>query len=93
MKEPIKKGDLCEIIDGVYKSKSPNIGKIVEVQSLQGNHSTLGVIWRCTGKNLKTFNDEILPGGAADFPAIWLRKINEPPEVKNQDIIEHLKVE
>jgi hypothetical protein len=79
MKRPISKGDLCEVIDGVYKSKSPNIGKMVTVESLQGNHSQLGVIWRCSGPNLVAFNDDGMGTGTADFPAIWLRRIDPPP--------------
>ena len=73
--KPLSRGDRAIVIDGVLKAKSPNIGKQVIVQSLQGNHSTLGVIWRCTGPNLVSFNDMIPPDGAVDFPAIWLQRI------------------
>lgn len=75
---PISKGDHCKVIDGVYKEKSPNVGKTVVVQSLQGNHSTLGVIWRCSGEDLTSYNDMTPPNGEMDFPAIWLER---KPEV------------
>lgn len=76
---PISKGDVCEVIDAVGKASSPHIGKQVTVQSLQGNHSTLGVIWRCTGPDLTSYNDMVPPNGAMDFPAIWLRRIDPMP--------------
>lgn len=78
---PISKGDRCRVINGVLRDKSPNVGKTVVVASLQGNHSKLGVIWRCTGPDLVSFNDMAPPDGAIDFPAIWLERIepDAPP--------------
>lgn len=76
---PISKGDVCLIVDGVLKQKSPNVGKTVTVQSMQGNHSTLGVVWRCTGPDLTSYNDMKPPDGAVDVPAIWLKRIDPPP--------------
>lgn len=79
MTRPISKGDVCLVIDGVLKHKSPNVGKQVTVQSLQGNHSKLGVIWRCAGPDLVAFNDDAgTLTGIADFPAIWLKRIDPP---------------
>lgn len=34
MNRPISKGDICEVVNGVYRDKSTNIGKRVTVQSL-----------------------------------------------------------
>jgi hypothetical protein len=79
MSEPIKAGDLAEVIDGAYRAKSPNIGKRVKVVSAQGEHSKLGRVWRCTGDNLMQFDGS--RSSWADFPAIWLKKIepDAPP--------------
>lgn len=80
MSEPIKAGDLAEVIDGLKGKDSPNLGLIVRVISLAGEHSKFGRIWRCEaeyavlgqkGKDVK--------GGLADFAQSWLRKIEEPP--------------
>lgn len=81
MREPIKAGDRCEVIGGLGRDKSPNIGQIVTVVALHGEHSQLGRIWRCTGPNIQQLTD----GGTyivtawADFAASWLRKIEPPP--------------
>ena len=85
MTRPIQAGDVCEVINGVYRGKSPNVGKVVTVKSLQGNHTQLGVIWRCIGKDLVVFNSDDVVGMAADFPAAWLRRI-EPPAAPAQAI-------
>lgn len=79
MKEPIKAGDDCLVIDGALKEKSPNIGKQVRVVSGQGEHSKLGRIWRCTGESLAQFDGSV--SSWADFPAVWLEKIepDAPP--------------
>lgn len=77
MIKPISKGDVCRVIDGVLKQKSPNIGKLVTVVSLQGNHSKLGVIWKCTGQGLQAFDSDT-KSSTADFPAIWLKRIDPP---------------
>lgn len=78
-KRPISKGDKCKVIDGVFRKDSPNIGKTVTVQTIQGNHSKLGVIWSCTGEDLIAFDDSKRPDGSVDFPAIWLERIEGPP--------------
>lgn len=76
MNEPIKTGDRCLVIDGTLKHKSPNIGKIVTVKSLQGEHSTLGRIWHCNGVDLIQFDGST--STSADFPTDWLQKLNPP---------------
>lgn len=77
MKEPIKTGDVCEVIGGLGRGKSPNIGLQVTVASLQGEHSQHGRIWRCTGPSVKQLNDggAYVVTGWADFAQDWLRKI------------------
>jgi len=75
MKEPIKKGDECIVVDGVLNKDSPNMGKAVTVASLQGEHSVYGRIWRCTANDLIT--EYGVRGIAADFAVSWLEKI--PP--------------
>lgn len=80
MNKPIKAGDVCEVIGGLGRSKSPNIGLRVTVKSLQGEHSQHGRIWRCDGKGVKQITSACtyIETGWADFPVTWLRKL--PPE-------------
>lgn len=80
MNEPIKAGDLCEVIGGLGRSKSPNIGLRVRVHSLQGDHSQHGRVWRCTGAGVKQLGNagQYIETGWADFPVAWLRKL--PPD-------------
>lgn len=82
MREPIKAGDKALVVDGALKSKSPNIGKTVTVNSLQGEHSKLGRIWRCSAPDLMQFDGSM--GGSADFAASWLQKIDPTPLTKTQ---------
>lgn len=80
MREPIKVGDLCEVVGGLGQAKSPNLGLQVEVVALRGEHSRLGRVWLCRGKGVKQMSDTgtYIDMGQADFPVAWLRKI-EPP--------------
>ena len=77
MSTPIQSGDLCEVIGGLGREKSPNIGLTVRVVSLQGEHSQHGRIWRCEGPGVQQLTDAgtYTMTGAADFAAVWLRKI------------------
>lgn len=77
MSAPIQSGDRCEVIGGLGREKSPNIGLTVRVVSLQGEHSHLGRIWRCEGPGVKQLTDAgtYTLTGVADFAAAWLRKI------------------
>ena len=77
MNEPIKSGDLCEVIAGALGNTGPNIGKRVTVGLLRGEHSQYGRIWRCHGQGLVTEYGAL--GNEADFAQSWLRKL--PPEV------------
>ena len=79
-KEPIKAGDLAEVISGKLGTASPNIGLIVSVVSLQGEHSLYGRIWRCEAEYGESGQPGInVPPGLLDFAQDWLRKINPPP--------------
>lgn len=80
MSEPIKAGDLAEVIDGLNGKDSPNLGLIVRVISYVGDHSKYGRIWRCKAEFAVLGQEGVnVPRGAADFAQSWLRKI-EPPQ-------------
>lgn len=83
MSAPLQAGDLAEVIGGLGRSKSPNIGQRVKVVSLQGEHSQHGRIWRCTGDQVQQLSDAgtYVVTGWADFAQSWLRKIgpDAPP--------------
>jgi len=80
MKEPIKSGDMCLVVGGLGRKKSPNIGKTVRVGLSVGDHSEYGRVWRCTGEDIKQLHDngEYITMHWADFPAKWLEKIIPP---------------
>ena len=75
--EPIKAGDVCEIVEGALGTTEPNIGKFVKVVSLQGEHSAHGRIWRVQGTHLVT--EFGATGNQLDCAQSWLRKL-PPPE-------------
>ena len=77
MNEPIKTGDRCEVVEGVFGKDSPNLGKIVTVISYEGDHSVHGRIWMCRGKGLATEYGGV--GEQTSFAQSWLRKL--PPEI------------
>lgn len=87
MSEPIKAGDLCEVVGGLGRGRSPNLGLTVVAKSLQGEHSAYGRVWRCEGQGVCQLSDtgSYIKTGWADFPVAWLRKI-EPDLNQN---IEH----
>ena len=77
MKEPIKAGDRCEVISGLGRRKSPNIGLVVDIISRTGEHSTLGVVWLCKAPDIQQLSwaGGYTKTGWADFPVAWLKKI------------------
>lgn len=75
MKEPIKSGDLCEVVAGALGMDGPNVGKRVTVVSLLGEHSVFGRIWACSGKDIVTEFGAV--GSTGQFAQSWLRKL--PP--------------
>lgn len=90
MKEPIKSGDMAEVVGGLGRSKSPNLGLRVKVVAFQGEHSQHGRIWTCTGEGVSQLTDAgtYQVTGVADFAQDWLRKIEPdapPPEVTTTD--------
>lgn len=86
MKSPIQAGDICEVVGGLGRSKSPNIGKRVVVERLQGEHSNLGRVWRCRGDGIQQLTDAgtYQTTGWADFPVPWLRKVE--PDTQDKTI-------
>lgn len=75
--EPIKAGDLCEIVEGALGRKGPNVGKRVRVLELRGEHSEHGRIWRVQGGDLLSEYGAL--GEQVDCAQSWLRKF-PPPE-------------
>ena len=77
MTEPIKAGDRCLVVDGLGRGKPPNIGLTVTVNSLQGEHSVHGRVWRCSGAGIQQLTDGggYAVTGWADFPQSWLQKL------------------
>ena len=96
MIEPLKAGDKCRVINALGRSKSPNLGLIVTVQSRQyGTHgadSVYGPIWRCVGDGICQYNDmggyEVM--GFADFAEPWLEKI---PPLKTPDKVQETETQ
>ena len=82
MKEPIKVGDMAEVVWGKLGEKSPNLGKIVKVMEMREENSELGPKWRCEAPELWFYNEfgKLISAPYAVFPSIWLKKI-EPPEL------------
>lgn len=82
MTEPIKAGDPCEVVQGLGRAKSPNIGLKVIAESLRGDHSQHGRVWRCKGAGVKQLGDggSYIETGWADFPASWLKKLPPDPQ-------------
>lgn len=84
MNEPIKSGDLADIVEGALGTTGPNIGKRVRVGLLQGEHSVYGRIWRVHGEGLTT--EYGATGNELDCAQAWLRKVEPdapPPEQRN----------
>lgn len=90
MKEPIKAGDLAEVIGGMGGEKSPNLGLIVRVQQLVFECPQLGRIWRCEAEFAESIRRGpgcTCPPGQADFAQDWLRKIEPPTGPKKSQSI------
>ena len=88
MNEPIKAGDLAEVVSGLLGENSPNIGLIVKVVSYVGDQEVLGRIWRCEAEYGQRIQPrKHIPNGYVDFAQSWLRKINAPPLLtKNKEL-------
>lgn len=81
MTAPIQSGDMAEIIEGALGNQGPNVGKIVRVESLRGEHSQHGRIWRVSGEGLVTEYGAL--GNQADCAQSWLRKIEPPTDTQS----------
>jgi hypothetical protein len=88
MKEPLKAGDVCEVVGGLAQRKSPNLGLQVTIKHrIYGDHGMdhreFGPMYRCEGPNVVQMDDmgSYVKTGWADFAGIWLRKI-EPPKTE-----------
>ena len=88
--KPIQTGDLCLVTSALGQKKSPNVGLIVKVVSLQGEHSQHGRIWRCSGEGVVQLSDNgaYVPTGWADFAQSWLQKIDAPKAKDKADTLE-----
>jgi hypothetical protein len=80
MKEPIKAGDKCEVINALGRGKSPNLGLVVTVKNSPGDHSKLGRVWHCVNPDIQQLGDggAYVKTGWADFPTAWLKKLGDP---------------
>lgn len=84
--EPLKAGDLCEVVNGLGRQASPNLGQHVTIHhrvfgAHGGDHSVYGPVYRCEGPDLCQLADAegYVKLGWADIPGTWLRRI-EPPK-------------
>lgn len=87
----VKLGDLCEIIGGVLYP-SPNLGKIVEVVSYQGEHTLHGPIYRCKGHGKDLVSEMGVLAIALDFAEDWLKPIPKEQLDQQTQILEYLYV-
>lgn len=78
MNEPLKKGDLAEIVAGALGDKGPNVGKRVTVGDALGEHSKFGRIVRVHGSGL--VSEYGASGDSVDCAVAWLRKLPPPPQ-------------
>ena len=93
MTRPISAGDVCIVIAGLSRSKSPNKGLVVTVRSLRGEHRLHGRVWRCEGAGVQQLTDGggYQVTGWADFAAAWLQRIDppKPPAKTRTKQLEH----
>lgn len=94
MGKPIQAGDLCEVISGLQGPNSPNIGLIVEVVAVIGEHSKLGHIWRCKADYAVRGQEgtDKVPLDHTDFAQAWLKKIEPPSTSKGTNTKKELTV-
>lgn len=89
MERPLSSGDICVVLHGLTRKNSPNVGKIVTIDKrifgdLGRDHSEYGPVYRCNGTGVSQLadNGEFVITGIADFPGIWLKRIDPPVIVK-----------
>lgn len=95
---PISNGDLCRVIGGLGRAKSPNLGKQVTVGhlvygDLGEHHTQFGRTHRCTGEGIMQLKDsgEYIMLGWADFPIAWLERI-DPPALPPKSLTKKLEL-
>lgn len=69
-------GALCLVVGG---TDNLNVGNKVKIVSLQGQHSTLGNIWRCANTGDTLITEYGATGDSADFAQDWLQPIPPVP--------------
>lgn len=91
MNQPIKAGDICKVVGGMGRSKSPNLGLTVTVGHRVygdhgGDHSQFGPIHTCTGNGVKQMSEtgSYIETGWADFAIAWLEKV---PPIKTDSTV------
>lgn len=70
----IHAGAICKVIGG---TDGLNVGKLVEVTQLRGEHSEHGRIWRCRAIDCQLVTEYGGVGITADFAQSWLQPL--PP--------------
>lgn len=77
MNRPIRSGDTARIVRGALGDKGPNVGKVVSVGLLAGEHSEHGNIWSVHGTGLVTEYGAV--GGTLHCAQGWLQRIEPLP--------------
>lgn len=82
---PIQAGDVCLVVAGLGRGKSPNLGLTVTVGrriygAHGGDHSQYGPVHHCEGAGVSQLSDtgSYFVASWAHFPVAWLQRI-EPP--------------
>jgi len=75
-----KSGDIAVI---VHSPLQMNLGKLVDVVTLMGNHSEFGPIWRIRAKGRSLVTDLGIVCAACDIPDAWLRPIRGEPTAED----------
>lgn len=79
----IKPGIKAKIIGGAL-APSPNLGKIVDVVTYQGEHTLWGPIWRCSGSDL--VSEYGVKAIALDFAEDWLEPLRDDKADAVEDV-------
>jgi hypothetical protein len=91
MKKPLSAGDICKVVGGLGRHKSPNLGLIVTIVSSIGEHSVHGRMFHCKGDGIKQLSDggSYVVTNAADFAGAWLERIEpdaSPPNAVKKEL-------
>lgn len=96
MIKPLSAGDICIVVNGLGKIKSPNIGKFVTIVNRiygdQGrDHRLYGAIYTCIGEDLVQLDDSgnYVKSTTADFAGIWLKRVE--PEKLTKELSQFLE--